>query len=69
MEGDGMPQACAFEAVPYLRQQVNYQEEIFYPRILRWLSAKIDKNRNFFDLFNPPKKAIIHHGLFRPIES
>ncbi|KAM3394369.1 hypothetical protein P3S68_003371 [Capsicum galapagoense] len=29
--------AWAFEAIPYLRQQMNYQEEVFYPRILRWL--------------------------------
>ncbi|KAF3637407.1 60S ribosomal protein L30 [Capsicum annuum] len=36
--------AWAFEAIPYLRQQVNYQEEVSYPRILRWLSAKTDKN-------------------------
>ncbi|PHU01155.1 hypothetical protein BC332_30942 [Capsicum chinense] len=46
----------AFEAIPYLRQQVNYKEEVFCPRILRWLSAKIDKNAKFLDLFNPPRK-------------
>ncbi|PHU04867.1 hypothetical protein BC332_25689 [Capsicum chinense] len=50
--------AWAFEAIPYLRQQLNYQEEVFYPRILRWLSAKTDKNTKFLDLFNPPKKAV-----------
>ncbi|KAF3679073.1 putative glycerol-3-phosphate 2-O-acyltransferase 6-like [Capsicum annuum] len=49
--------AWAFEAIYYLRQQVNYQEEVSYPRILRWLSAKIDKNVKFLDLFNPPKEA------------
>ncbi|KAF3673029.1 hypothetical protein FXO38_05833 [Capsicum annuum] len=49
--------AWAFEAIPYLRQQVNYQEEVSCPRILRWLSAKTDKNIKFFDLFNPPKEA------------
>ncbi|PHU06174.1 hypothetical protein BC332_26996 [Capsicum chinense] len=50
--------AWTFEAIPYLRQQVNYQEEVFCPRILRWLSAKTDKNAKFLDLFNPPKKAV-----------
>ncbi|PHU00267.1 hypothetical protein BC332_30054 [Capsicum chinense] len=55
--------AWAFEAIPYLRQQVNYQEEVSCPRILRWLSAKIDKNAKFLDLFNPPKEAIIHPCL------
>ncbi|PHT76320.1 hypothetical protein T459_19842 [Capsicum annuum] len=50
--------AWAFEVIPYLRQQVNYQEEISYPRILRWLSAKTDKNVKFLDLFNPPKEVV-----------
>ncbi|PHT61423.1 hypothetical protein T459_34728 [Capsicum annuum] len=50
--------AWAFEAIPYLRQQVNYQEEVSCPRILRCLSAKIDKNAKFLDLFNPPKEAV-----------
>ncbi|PHT95894.1 hypothetical protein T459_03776 [Capsicum annuum] len=50
--------AWAFEAIPYLRQQVNYQEEVSCPRILRWLSAKTDKNANFLDLFNPPKESV-----------
>ncbi|KAF3625161.1 hypothetical protein FXO38_29885 [Capsicum annuum] len=49
--------AWAFEVIPYLRQQVNYKEEVFCPRILRWLSAKINKNAKFLDLFNPPKKT------------
>ncbi|PHU07269.1 hypothetical protein BC332_23758 [Capsicum chinense] len=49
--------AWEFEAIPYLRQQVNYQEEVSCPRILRWLSAKTDKNTKFLDLFNPPKEA------------
>ncbi|KAM3247533.1 hypothetical protein P3L10_009300 [Capsicum annuum] len=47
--------AWAFEVIPYLRQQVNYQEGASCPRILRWLSAKTDKNVKFLDLFNPPK--------------
>ncbi|PHT63434.1 hypothetical protein T459_32798 [Capsicum annuum] len=48
--------AWAFEAIPYLRQQVTYQEGVSYPRILRWLSSKSDKNVKFLDLFNPPKE-------------
>ncbi|KAF3635983.1 putative protein EIN4-like [Capsicum annuum] len=55
---DKMDEAWAFEAIPYLRQQVNYQEEVSYPRILRWLSAKIDKNAKFLDFFNPSKEAV-----------
>ncbi|KAM3284659.1 hypothetical protein P3S67_023458 [Capsicum chacoense] len=49
--------AWAFEAIPYLRQQVNYQEGVSCPRILRWLLAKTHKNIKFLDLFNPPKDA------------
>ncbi|KAF3624725.1 hypothetical protein FXO38_30106 [Capsicum annuum] len=45
--------AWAFKDIPYLKQQVNYQEEVSCPRILRWLSAKTDKNVKFLDLFNP----------------
>ncbi|KAF3657587.1 hypothetical protein FXO38_13632 [Capsicum annuum] len=50
--------AWAFKVIPYLRQQVNYQEEVSCPRILRWLSAKTDKNTKFLDLFNSPKEAV-----------
>ncbi|PHU13724.1 hypothetical protein BC332_14929 [Capsicum chinense] len=57
---DKMDEAWAFEVIPYLRQQVNYQEEVSCPSILRWLSAKTDKNAKFLDLFNPPKEAIVH---------
>ncbi|PHU23219.1 hypothetical protein BC332_08326 [Capsicum chinense] len=42
---------------------VNYQEEVFCPRILRWLSGKTDYNTKFLDLFNPPKDAIVHLSL------
>ncbi|PHU00497.1 hypothetical protein BC332_30284 [Capsicum chinense] len=49
----------AFEAIPYLRQQVNYHEEVSCPRILRWLSSKIDKNAKFLDLFNSLKEASV----------
>ncbi|PHU08660.1 hypothetical protein BC332_20520 [Capsicum chinense] len=55
--------AWAFEPIPYLRQQVNYQEEVFCPRILRWLLDKTDKNAKFLDLFNPPKDANVHPSL------
>ncbi|KAF3632024.1 hypothetical protein FXO38_26335 [Capsicum annuum] len=50
--------AWEFKVILYLRQQVNYQEEVSCPRILRWLSAKTDKNAKFIDLFNPPKEAV-----------
>ncbi|PHU22406.1 hypothetical protein BC332_07513 [Capsicum chinense] len=55
---DKMDEAWEFEAISYLRQQVNYQKEVFCPRILRWLSAKTDKNAKFLYLFNPPKEAV-----------
>ncbi|KAF3677565.1 hypothetical protein FXO38_03739, partial [Capsicum annuum] len=55
--------AWAFESIPYLRQQVNYQEEVFCPRILRWFLAKTDKNVKFLDLLNPSKEAIVHPWL------
>ncbi|PHT76825.1 hypothetical protein T459_20347 [Capsicum annuum] len=55
--------AWEFEAIPYLRQQVNYQEEFFCPRNLRWLSAKTYKNSKYLDLFNSPKEAIGHSWL------
>ncbi|PHT97652.1 hypothetical protein BC332_33423 [Capsicum chinense] len=55
--------AWAFEVIPYLRQQVNYQEKVSCPRILRWLSAKTDKNTKFLNLFNSPKEAIVHPWL------
>ncbi|KAM3264047.1 hypothetical protein P3L10_001041 [Capsicum annuum] len=48
--------AWAFEVIPYLRQQVNYQEEVSCPRILRWLSTKLIK-------------ILCIRCLFRPIES
>ncbi|KAF3652644.1 putative magnesium transporter MRS2-I-like isoform X1 [Capsicum annuum] len=55
--------AWAFEVIPYLRQQVNYQEGVFCPRILRWLLVKTHKNVKFLDLFNPPKDANVHPSL------
>ncbi|PHT43510.1 hypothetical protein CQW23_17535 [Capsicum baccatum] len=58
-----MKMAWTFEAIPYLRQHVNYQEGVSCPKILRWLSSKTDKNAKFLDLFNPPKDAIVHPSL------
>ncbi|KAF3642155.1 putative glycerol-3-phosphate 2-O-acyltransferase 6-like [Capsicum annuum] len=55
--------AWAFEVIPYLRQQVNYQEGVSCPRILRWLSAKTHKNEKFLYLFNPPTDANVHPSL------
>ncbi|KAF3676425.1 putative protein EIN4-like [Capsicum annuum] len=55
--------AWAFEVIPYLRQQMNYQEEVFCPRILRWLLAKIDKNAKSLDLFYPPRKLYCQQQL------
>ncbi|PHT47738.1 hypothetical protein CQW23_11946 [Capsicum baccatum] len=49
--------AWAFEVIPYLRQQVKYQEGVSCPRILRWLSAKTDKSAKKIHLFNPQKDA------------
>ncbi|KAF3674364.1 putative glycerol-3-phosphate 2-O-acyltransferase 6-like [Capsicum annuum] len=60
---DKMDEVWAFKVIPYLRQQVNYQEEVSCSRILRWLSAKIDKNAKFLDLFNPSKEAIVYPWL------
>ncbi|PHU04024.1 hypothetical protein BC332_24846 [Capsicum chinense] len=59
----------AFEAIPYLKKQVNYEEEVSCPRILIWLSAKTDKNTKFLDLFNPPKEAAKHDGVINAINA
>ncbi|XP_059284786.1 uncharacterized protein LOC132038077 [Lycium ferocissimum] len=49
--------AWAFEAIPHLRHQVKeYSEEVTYPRILRWLTAR-NNTKLSVDLFNPPKEA------------
>ncbi|PHU05681.1 hypothetical protein BC332_26503 [Capsicum chinense] len=58
-----MKMAWAFEVIPYLRQQMNYQEEVFCPTILRWLLAKIDKNAKSLDIFNPPRKLYCQQQL------
>ncbi|PHU19254.1 hypothetical protein BC332_10405 [Capsicum chinense] len=60
----------AFEVIPYLRQQVNYHEEVSCPRILRWLSAKTDKNAKLLNLFNPrPKEAAKCDGVINAISA
>ncbi|KAM3321618.1 hypothetical protein P3S67_002769 [Capsicum chacoense] len=55
--------AWAFEVISYLRQQVNFQEEFFCLRILRWFLVKTHKNAKFLDLFNPSKDANVHPSL------
>ncbi|XP_060181539.1 uncharacterized protein LOC132611152 [Lycium barbarum] len=48
--------AWAFEAIPHLRHQVKeYSEEVTYPRILRWFTAR-NNTKLSVDLFNPLRK-------------
>ncbi|XP_059288248.1 uncharacterized protein LOC132041564 [Lycium ferocissimum] len=55
--------AWAFEAIPHLRHQVKeYSEEVTYPRILRWLTAR-NNTKLSVDLFNPPKEAVVNPWL------
>ncbi|KAH0730345.1 hypothetical protein KY289_001533 [Solanum tuberosum] len=51
--------AWAFEVIPHLTHQVNAEEEISSPRILRWLRSKIKTAKNIPDLYNPPHDAMI----------
>uniref|UniRef100_M0ZQ81 Ulp1 protease family, C-terminal catalytic domain containing protein n=1 Tax=Solanum tuberosum TaxID=4113 RepID=M0ZQ81_SOLTU len=44
--------AWAFEAIPHLTHQVNAEEEISSPRILRWLRLKTKLTKNIPDLYN-----------------
>ncbi|XP_059283093.1 uncharacterized protein LOC132036731 isoform X2 [Lycium ferocissimum] len=47
--------AWAFEAIPHLRSQVrDYSEEVYFPRILRWLTTKNNNKKMNLDPFNPP---------------
>ncbi|KAG5590544.1 hypothetical protein H5410_041058 [Solanum commersonii] len=55
--------AWAFEAIPHLRHQVNTEEEISFPRILRWLREKTKTVKNPPDLYNPPHDAVVHPWL------
>ncbi|KAH0665327.1 hypothetical protein KY285_026533 [Solanum tuberosum] len=49
--------AWTFEAIPHLTHQVNAEEEISSPRILRWLRSKTKISKNIPDLYNPPHDA------------
>ncbi|KAH0781474.1 hypothetical protein KY290_001072 [Solanum tuberosum] len=55
--------AWAFEAIPYLTHQVNVEEEISCPTILRWLRSKTKTAKNILDLYNPPHDAVVHPWL------
>ncbi|PHU17127.1 hypothetical protein BC332_12822 [Capsicum chinense] len=56
--------AWALEAIPYLRQQVNYQEEVSCPRILRWYCQQQPKvSQNEECLINIIKDFSILTGL------
>ncbi|KAH0657743.1 hypothetical protein KY289_026491 [Solanum tuberosum] len=52
--------AWAFEVIPHLTHQVNAEEEISSPRILRWLRSKTKIAKNIPDLYNPPHDAVVH---------
>ncbi|KAG5630880.1 hypothetical protein H5410_002597 [Solanum commersonii] len=55
--------AWAFEAIPHLTHQVNAEEEISCPRILRWLISKTKTAKNILDLYNPHHDAVVHPWL------
>ncbi|KAH0645117.1 hypothetical protein KY284_033001 [Solanum tuberosum] len=55
--------AWAFEVIPHLTQQVNAEEEISSPRILRWLRSKTKTAKNISNLYNPPHDAVVHPWL------
>ncbi|KAG5621031.1 hypothetical protein H5410_006249 [Solanum commersonii] len=60
--------ASAFEDIPHLTHQVNAEEEISSPRILRWLRSKPKTAKNIPDLYNPPHDAVrLVETLFDPI--
>ncbi|KAH0709736.1 hypothetical protein KY290_011143 [Solanum tuberosum] len=46
-----------FHVIPHLTHQVNAEEEIPSPRILRWLRSKTKTAKNTPDLYNPPHDA------------
>ncbi|KAH0730176.1 hypothetical protein KY289_001364 [Solanum tuberosum] len=55
--------AWAFEAIPHLTHQVNAEEEISSPRILRWLRSKTKTAKNIPDLYKPPYDVVVHPWL------
>uniref|UniRef100_M1BW38 Uncharacterized protein n=1 Tax=Solanum tuberosum TaxID=4113 RepID=M1BW38_SOLTU len=56
-------QAWTVEVIPHLIRQVNAEEEILSPRILRWLRSKTKTAKNIPDLYNPPHDAVVHPWL------
>ncbi|KAG5609545.1 hypothetical protein H5410_020826 [Solanum commersonii] len=55
--------AWAFEVIPHLTHQVNAEEEISSPRILRWLRSKTKTAKNIPDLYNPPYEAVSYYYI------
>ncbi|KAH0710836.1 hypothetical protein KY284_012263 [Solanum tuberosum] len=55
--------AWTVEVIPHLIRQVNAEEEILSPRILRWLRSKTKTAKNIPDLYNPPHDAVVHPWL------
>ncbi|KAH0725389.1 hypothetical protein KY284_001254 [Solanum tuberosum] len=55
--------AWAFEVIPHLTHQVNAEEEISSPRILRWLRSKTKTAKNIPDLYKPPYDVVVHPWL------
>ncbi|KAF3663228.1 putative cell differentiation protein RCD1 -like protein [Capsicum annuum] len=67
---DKMDEAWAFDAIPYLRQQVNYEEGVFYPRILRWSVQNLSDPKvidriktELFGATTITRKTILEGGL------
>ncbi|KAM3285190.1 hypothetical protein P3S67_023989 [Capsicum chacoense] len=53
--------AWAFEAIPPIQKQLmNYPDEVYHPRMFRWLAAKSNTNIKEADLFNPLDDAVVH---------
>jgi len=46
-----------------LTHQVNAEEEISSPRILRWLRSKTKTAKNIPDLYNPPHDAVSYYYI------
>ncbi|KAH0775136.1 hypothetical protein KY290_012273 [Solanum tuberosum] len=55
--------AWAFEVIPHLSHQVNAEEEISSPMILRWLRSKTKTSKNIPDLYNLHHDAVVHPWL------
>ncbi|KAG5594732.1 hypothetical protein H5410_035964 [Solanum commersonii] len=55
--------AWAFEVIPHLTHQVNAEEEISSPRILRWWRSKTKIAKNIPNLYNPPHDAVSYYYI------